>query len=193
MGFGTLELNRNIKRGLRIRNAGKFLYDMATSSIEWTEVTWNPTTGCDKVSSGCKNCYAETMSSRLLAMGADKYKNGFALTEHFESLNEPYKWKKPRVVFVNSMSDLFHESVSDEFILPVFEVMRNTNHTFQVLTKRAERLLHFDQFILKGDWPENVWMGVSVENETVLERVQFSTNQCQNKILILRTVNWSVR
>lgn len=146
---------------------------MAESTIEWTELTWNPTTGCDKISQGCKNCYAERMSKRLNSMGVEKYKNVFDITEHPESLNEPYRWKKPRIVFVNSMSDLFHEGVSDEFILRVFEVMRDTDHVYQVLTKRAERLLDFDQNVINGRWPHNVWMGVSVEDERVMERIDY--------------------
>ncbi|HLW07085.1 MAG TPA: phage Gp37/Gp68 family protein [Marinilabiliaceae bacterium] len=146
---------------------------MAQSSIEWTELTWNPTTGCDKVSQGCKNCYAERMAKRLNAMGVEKYRNTFKITEHPESLNEPYRWKKRKIVFVNSMSDLFHEKVSDEFILKVFEVMKDTEHVYQILTKRAERLLDFDKNVLKGRWPYNVWMGVSVEDKRVLDRIDY--------------------
>jgi len=146
---------------------------MAESSIEWTELTWNPTTGCDKISQGCKNCYAERMAKRLHAMGVSKYENIFKITEHPDSLKEPYKWKKRRVVFVNSMSDLFHESISDEFILKVFDVMKDTEHVYQILTKRAERLLEFDRKVLKGKWPHNVWMGVSVEDERVVERINY--------------------
>lgn len=146
---------------------------MAQSSIEWTELTWNPTTGCDKISQGCKNCYAERMSKRLNAMGVEKYRNTFEITEHPDSLSEPYKWRKRRIVFVNSMSDLFHENVSDEFILEVFKVMKNTEHIYQILTKRAERLLEFDQNVLKGKWPHNVWMGVSIEDSQVLDRIDF--------------------
>lgn len=146
---------------------------MAESSIEWTELTWNPTTGCDKISQGCKNCYAERMAKRLHSMGVEKYDNVFKLTEHPDSLNEPYKWKKRKVVFVNSMSDLFHESVSDEFILKVFDVMKNTEHVYQILTKRAERLLDFDKRVLKGKWPHNVWMGVSVEDLRVVDRIDY--------------------
>lgn len=146
---------------------------MAESSIEWTELTWNPTTGCDKVSQGCKNCYAEKMAKRLHAMGVEKYKNKFQITEHPDALNEPFKWKKRRVVFVNSMSDLFHQKVSDEFILKVFDVMNNTEHVYQILTKQAERLLEFDQKVLKGKWPHNVWMGVSVEDSRVKDRIDY--------------------
>ncbi|MDI5887669.1 DUF5131 family protein [Flavobacterium yafengii] len=146
---------------------------MAESSIEWTELTWNPTTGCDKISQGCKNCYAERMAKRLHAMGVSKYENIFKITEHTDSLKEPYKWKKRRVVFVNSMSDLFHESVSDEFILKVFDVMKDTEHIYQILTKRVERLLDFDKRVLKGKWPHNVWMGVSVEDLRVVDRIDY--------------------
>lgn len=139
------------------------------STIEWTEATWNPLTGCNKVSPGCKNCYAERMAKRLKAMGQSKYRNGFALTLHEDSLEEPLKWTKPQMIFVNSMSDLFHKDVPLEFIQEVFDVMRQANwHTFQVLTKRAERLLEIDPQI---EWPENVWMGVSVENGSYTSRI----------------------
>lgn len=140
------------------------------SSIEWTEATWNPTTGCDKTSLGCDNCYALTLSKRLKAMGVDKYQNdgdprtsgpGFKLTAHAQALGVPHGWRQPRVVFVNSMSDLFHEDVPDDFIMAVFDVMRETpRHTYQVLTKRTRRL---NQIAVDIDWPPNVWMGVSVE------------------------------
>lgn len=146
---------------------------MAQSNIEWTELTWNPTTGCDKVSQGCKNCYADRMAHRLYAMGVDKYKNKFNITEHPEALKEPFKWKKRKIVFVNSMSDLFHEKVSDEFILKVFEVMKETEHVYQILTKRHERLLDFDKNVIKGKWPYNVWMGVSIEDEKVINRIDY--------------------
>jgi protein gp37 len=144
---------------------------MAKSSIEWTEMTWNPTTGCNKVSAGCKHCYAETMSKRLKAMGQVKYRNGFKLTLHPDALTIPYTWKNPRIVFVNSMSDLFHKSISQEFKQSVFKVMNeNPIHTFQVLTKRSDILLELDKnHILK--WTPNIWMGVSVENEKVMQRI----------------------
>ena len=143
---------------------------MATnSSIEWTSSTWNPLTGCTKVSQGCKNCYAERMAKRLQAMGQYNYRNGFKLTLHEHVLDTPLQWKQPQLIFVNSMSDLFHEDVPLEFILRVFSTMSMASwHTFQVLTKRAERLLVLDKEL---DWPENVWMGVSVENEDCLYRV----------------------
>lgn len=136
---------------------------MATqSSIEWTEMTWNPTVGCTKISPGCKNCYAETMARRLRAMGVHGYKNGFRLTLVPERLCEPLQRRKPTVYFVNSMSDLFHERVPFEFVERVFKVMRESEqHTFQVLTKRAERMA---DFCAGRSVPANVWLGVSVEN-----------------------------
>jgi protein gp37 len=142
---------------------------MAQSSIEWTEMTWNPTTGCTKISAGCKFCYAEVMSRRLQAMGQPKYKNGFIITLHPETLNIPYSWKKPKVVFVNSMSDLFHKDVPLEYIQEVFQVMReNPMHTFQVLTKRADILAKYSPLL---EWTPNIWMGVSVENLKVADRI----------------------
>ena len=115
---------------------------MAQSSIEWTEMTWNPTTGCTKISAGCKFCYAEVMSKRLKAMGVDKYKDNFKVRIHEPSLNAPYTWKSPKIVFVNSMSDLFHEKIPLDYIHKVFKVMNdNPQHVFQVLTKRAARLI----------------------------------------------------
>ncbi len=142
---------------------------MATSKIEWTHSTWNPLTGCTKVSPGCRHCYAERMARRLRAMGMPKYANGFRLTLHPDALEEPLRVATPQVIFVNSMSDLFHEEVPFAFIEHIFEVMGRAHwHTFQVLTKRAERLLALDPQI---DWPSNVWMGVSVENAHYLHRV----------------------
>lgn len=138
------------------------------SSIEWTEVTWNPVTGCSKVSSGCKFCYAERMAKRLQAMGVEQYKNGFQLALAPHTLNNPYKWKKKKVVFVNSMSDLFHEDVPLSYIKKVFDVMNNTHHIYQVLTKRSERLLELHKEL---KWTDNIWMGVSVESETFKYRV----------------------
>ena len=132
------------------------------SAIEWTEATWNPVTGCSKLSAGCKHCYAERMALRLQAMGQANYRNGFALTLHPHTLKLPLTWKKPQMIFVNSMSDLFHEDAPLAFIQQVFEVMRQAHwHTFQVLTKRSARLLELNAQL---DWPANVWMGVSVEN-----------------------------
>lgn len=144
---------------------------MAQSSIEWTEMTWNPTTGCNKVSAGCKFCYAEVMTRRLNAMGVEKYKDGFQIRTHEKELETPYTWKKPRVVFVNSMSDLFHPEVPIEFIQKVFRVMKeNPQHIFQVLTKRGDILRYYDS---EGwlDWSHNIWMGVSVENQKVIDRI----------------------
>lgn len=142
---------------------------MAKSKIEWTESTWNPLTGCTKISPGCKHCYAERMAKRLQAMGLEKYRNGFRLTLHPDVLEEPLHWEKPQWIFVNSMSDLFHKDVPFEFIQQIFDVMRRAHwHTFQILTKRAERLLELDPLI---DWPSNVWMGVSVENSDYIYRV----------------------
>jgi protein gp37 len=142
---------------------------MALSGIEWTEFTWNPSTGCTKISQGCKNCYAERMTKRCEAMGQSKYINGFKLTLHEDTLKVPYKWKKPRMVFVNSMSDLFHEDMPLEFIKKVFKVMNdNEQHIFQVLTKRADVLLKYNSEL---EWTPNIWMGVSVENEDELWRI----------------------
>ncbi len=145
---------------------------MAESSIEWTDATWNPTTGCDRTSPGCDSCYALTMAARLKAMGQAKYQNdgdhrtsgpGFALTLHPDTLDLPRRWTRPRMIFVNSMSDLFHPDVPLDYIRRVFDVMRDTpQHTYQALTKRSKRLA-----ALAGqlDWPPNVWMGVSIENQ----------------------------
>lgn len=139
------------------------------SSIEWTEATWNPVTGCTNVSPGCKHCYAERMALRLKAMGQPNYVNGFELTLHEHMLGLPLRWKKPRMIFVNSMSDLFHQDVPLDFIQEVFDVMRcASRHTFQVLTKRSQRLLDLDSQI---DWPSNTWMGVSVESKNYVFRI----------------------
>lgn len=147
---------------------------MAQSSIEWTEMTWNPTTGCSKISQGCKFCYAEIMSKRLQSMGVEKYKDNFLVKTHESELYTPYKWKKSKVVFVNSMSDLFHEDVPLEFIKKVFKVMReNPQHVFQVLTKRAERLFELHAEL---KWTHNIWMGVSVEDQKVINRIDFLRN-----------------
>ena len=137
--------------------------------IEWTEATWNTVTGCTKVSSGCLNCYAERMAKRLCAMGNPNYRNGFDVTLQPQLLEAPLQWQKPRMIFVNSMSDLFHESVPRHFVRSVFDVMtRASRHTFQVLTKRSERLLELAPSL---QWPRNVWMGVSVEGSEVLHRI----------------------
>lgn len=132
------------------------------SAIEWTEATWNPVTGCTKISPGCDNCYAERLALRLQAMGQPNYANGFELTLQERMLELPLKWKTPQVIFVNSMSDLFHKDVPEDYILRVFDVMRRaSHHVFQVLTKRSQRLARLSP---KLGWPPNVWMGVSVEN-----------------------------
>lgn len=139
------------------------------TKIQWTQETWNPTTGCTKVSAGCKFCYAEIMAKRLQAMGLEKYSDGFSVKIHPDALNLPYKWRKPKMIFVNSMSDLFHNDIPIEFIKQVFAVMNsNPHHTFQVLTKRSERLAEVCNEL---NWTDNIWMGVSVENEKVLGRV----------------------
>jgi protein gp37 len=141
----------------------------ANSHIEWTEATWNPVTGCTKVSAGCKNCYAERLASRLQAMGSRRYINGFRVTLHEDVVDLPKSWRMPRMIFVNSMSDLFHERVPLNFIQRVFATMRACpQHTFQILTKRSDRLLAIAPRI---EWPRNVWMGVSVEDSRVLSRV----------------------
>lgn len=141
------------------------------TTIEWTEMTWNPVTGCTKVSPGCKHCYAETMARRLVAMGSPRYRDGFKLTIQEDLIDLPRKWRAPRTIFVNSMSDLFHERVPTEYIARVFETMADCpQHTFQVLTKRAERLFEISARLR---WAPNVWMGVSVENETYTSRIKY--------------------
>lgn len=151
------------------------------SKIEWTEQTWNPTSGCTKISPGCKHCYAETMAKRLKAMGTQGYARGFQLTVHPYRLAQPLKRKKPTVYFVNSMSDLFHEDIPDSFIDDVFSVItQSPQHTFQILTKRAERLPHY---FSNRECPKNVWLGVSVEDRDFgLPRIES-----------LRQVNASIR
>jgi len=140
----------------------------ANSHIEWTEATWNPVTGCTKVSAGCKNCYAERLALRLQAMGNARYRNGFKVTLHEDLIDLPKRWREPRLIFVNSMSDLFHEQVPLEFVRSVFATMDECpNHTFQILTKRSSRLRKLASQL---DWPPNVWIGVSVEDSRVLSR-----------------------
>ncbi|WP_223652477.1 DUF5131 family protein [Hymenobacter psoromatis] len=145
---------------------------MAQSSIEWTEMTWNPTTGCDKLSAGCKFCYAEVMTKRLQAMGVTKYEEGFkVIRTHEEELARPFSWHKPRTVFVNSMSDLFHVDVPLAFIQRVFHTMNQCpQHQFQVLTKRAELLAQYSPEL---NWTANIWMGVSVEDTRVQHRIDY--------------------
>lgn len=143
---------------------------MATkSSIEWTESTWNPVTGCSKISPGCKHCYAERMARRLQAMGQPSYRDGFAVTLQPQALEIPLRWKKPQIIFVNSMSDLFHDKVPDDYIQKVFDVMVRADwHQYQVLTKRADRLLSLDPQL---PWKPHIWMGVSVENQDYVHRI----------------------
>jgi protein gp37 len=142
---------------------------MATSKIEWTEASWNPLSGCSKVSLGCKNCYAERMAKRLQLMGSPNYQNGFKLTMHPHMLGIPFTWKKPTTVFVNSMSDLFHEDVPFSFIQQVFDVMNSAQqHTFQVLTKRSTRL---KELAPQLSWSTNIWMGVTVEADAYTYRI----------------------
>ncbi|MDP1421678.1 phage Gp37/Gp68 family protein [Peribacillus simplex] len=139
------------------------------SSIEWTEATWNPVTGCNKVSDGCKHCYAERMAKRLHAMRNPRYANGFNVTLHPDLIDTPRKWAKPRKVFVNSMSDLFHKQVPDDFISDVFKTMNETpQHSYQILTKRPERVVEISKLL---DFTPNIWMGTSVENIKVTHRI----------------------
>jgi len=140
-----------------------------SSKIEWTEATWNPVTGCSKVSLGCQNCYAERLAARLKAMGNPRYANGFNITLHNDLIELPLKWKTPRIIFVNSMSDLFHEEVPLSFIVKVFEIMAKADkHVFQILTKRSKRMLELSS---KITWPNNVWMGVTVESQKYTDRI----------------------
>jgi protein gp37 len=142
---------------------------MSYSRIEWTEATWNPVTGCSKVSAGCLNCYAERMAKRLKAMGQPNYRHGFKVAVHEKALALPLKWKKPRLVFVNSMSDLFHKDVPLSFIKRVFDAMLKADwHCYQILTKRPERLLELDP---KLAWAPHIWMGVTVEDATHKDRI----------------------
>jgi protein gp37 len=139
------------------------------SQIEWTEATWNPVTGCSKISSGCKHCYAARMANRLQAMGVANYRNGFEVTTHEHVLSLPLTWRKPRTIFVNSMSDLFHKEVPLSFIKKVFEVMNAASqHSFQVLTKRADRVAELSPHL---PWSQNIWMGVSVEDSDFTFRI----------------------
>lgn len=152
----------------------------STSKIEWTETTWNPVSGCSKISSGCLNCYAERMAKRLRAMGQPNYRNGFEVTLHPHLVDAPLRWRSPRLVFVNSMSDLFHEDIPIDFIREVFSTMERAHwHTFQILTKRSQRLRELASEL---QWPSNVWMGVSVEDMDASGRIDD-----------LRTVNAALR
>ena len=144
---------------------------MSKSKIEWTGSTWNPITGCTKYSDGCTNCYAEKMANRLKNMGLKKYENSFTLTLHYENIEDPLFMKKPQTIFVCSMSDIFHKDVPDEFILKLFEVMNKAHwHTFQVLTKRAERIKELNDSIT---WTKNIWLGTTVESEKVTHRIDY--------------------
>ena len=150
-----------------------------SSKIEWTEATWNPITGCTKCSAGCEHCYAATLAKRLKAMGNVRYKNGFEVTVHRDLFTRPLEWKKPKMIFVNSMSDILHEKISDEDILQLFEIMNKAHwHTFQVLTKRPDRLVDLSSQI---NWTPNIWMGVTVENTCALERLA-KLKRCGAKI-----------
>jgi len=173
------------------------------SKIEWTETTWNPTTGCTKISTGCKNCYAERLAARLKKMGQKRYANGFKLTLHEELIANPFSWKKPRIIFVNSMSDLFHEDIPLDFIQQVFNVMNNTpQHIYQVLTKRSTRLKEIASSL---NWTSNIWMGVTVESKDLLNRIDDLKNTpakikflslepllSEIPILLLNGTNWVI-
>lgn len=140
------------------------------TTIEWTETTWNPVTGCTPISAGCQHCYAARFAKRLKAMGNPRYKNGFQVTVHNDLINAPLGWKKPQMVFVNSMSDLFHADIPDDVIKAIFQTMNDSPiHTFQVLTKRAERLVEIAPELT---WSENIWMGVSVEDQNTVYRAE---------------------
>lgn len=145
---------------------------MSTNSrIEWTETTWNPVTGCTKISQGCKHCYADRMSRRLQAMGVPKYRDGFAVAVHSQALRDPLRWRKPRLVFVNSMSDLFHQAVPTVFVEAVFAVMNAApQHTFQVLTKRPSRVQSLNSRL---HWTPNIWLGTSIESDDWLGRLDY--------------------
>ena len=150
-----------------------------SSAIEWTESTWNPVTGCTKISPGCKNCYAERMAIRLQAMGSPHYANGFVPTAHIDSLSLPLHWAKPQLIFVNSMSDLFHEAINDDFIFSVFNTMNGAFwHHFQILTKRADRMYQLNAQL---NWSDNIWMGVTVESADYLFRID-SLRQISSRI-----------
>ena len=153
------------------------------SGIEWTQSTWNPVTGCSEISPGCKNCYAKRMALRLKAMGMPAYRNGFCVTCHPNMLNVPLHWKKPQLVFVNSMSDLFHAKVPMDFISSVFDVMNRTSHIYQVLTKRAERLAELSGLFV---WAKDIWAGVTVEAIDYKYRIDLiAADKCGSQIFIL--------
>lgn len=176
---------------------------MNKTKIEWTDATWNPVTGCTKVSSGCQNCYAEKMAKRLYAMGNPRYKNGFGITIHEDLLNKPLELKTSRMIFVNSMSDLFHKDVPEDFIIKVFKIMNQASwHVFQVLTKRPQRLFEMQD---KLKFTDNIWIGTSVESPDVFDRINYIRNlpakirflSCEPLLeeltdLDLRNINWVV-
>jgi len=144
---------------------------MTKTKIEWTESSWNPVTGCSKISDGCLNCYAEKMAFRLKAMRTRGYENGFEVTLQYHQLEKPLKLKKPQMIFVNSMSDIFHSNIPDEYILKIFEIMNKASwHTFQVLTKRPERL---EELKDKINWTDNIWLGTTIESNKYIDRVKF--------------------
>jgi protein gp37 len=152
------------------------------STIEWTNATWNPVTGCTKISHGCKNCYAERMARRLYFMGQERYRNGFRITLHQDLIEKPLHWKRPKYIFVNSMSDLFHEDVPAEFIERIFKIMvRAKWHIFQILTKRSERLLKISDDL---PWAQNIWVGVTVESQDYIYRIGHLKNIPANKKFI---------
>jgi len=173
------------------------------SKIEWTHSTWNPVTGCSKISLGCENCYAERMAKRLKAMENNTYKNGFKVTLHEELLEKPLKWRQPQMVFVNSMGDLFHEDVPVSFIFDTFKIMKQAEwHTFQVLTKRTKRLKELSKEI---EWPKNVWIGVTIESEEYVSRlndildtdayikfISFEPLLSQIKNICFKGINWVI-
>jgi protein gp37 len=154
------------------------------SKISWTDNTWNPVTGCTKISLGCANCYAERTSHRLQSLGQENYKNGFKVTIHENMLNKPFQWSKPKLIFVNSMSDLFHEDVPNDFILKVFNVICQANeHIYQILTKRPERLLAFTNDN-KIAWPDNTWLGVTIEAAKYKNRLlSLKQTNCQHRFI----------
>lgn len=178
---------------------------MNKTKIQWTEMTWNPITGCTKISDGCLNCYAARMAKRLKAMGNPRYINEFAVTVHKDLLEVPLDIKQPKMIFVNSMSDLFHKDIPDDIIIKVFETMNKAHwHTFQVLTKRPERVLEMDQAgLLK--WSPNIWMGTTVENDKYVDRIDKLRETKANikflscepllgslKVISLEEINWVI-
>ncbi len=164
---------------------------MAKSSIEWTESTWNPITGCSKISPGCKNCYAERMARRLHAMRQANYRNGFKLTVHPHTVSLPLSWKKPQMIFVNSMSDLFHAQTPKDFIMEIFGTMNKACwHMYQILTKRAEQLTKLDSML---PWSDNIWMGVTVESADYVYRIDHLRQSCSlNKFISFEPLLGSV-